>query len=247
MPREKRLHVGRFRVLDAQAQTPVIGPRLERVARERRGIARKLVRVAGAECGVRAEHASSFACAAVATSAAHSEYYSQETPINHALSIAREMDPARAENLAQVRARRGCWPRARRSTSSRWKRCRRTDRRPPRARLPRAEGNRLRLLLADPQRVRRAPPGKNAARGGCVDRAAGGGGAEDAARVPRMASRRGARPGAARHPLPGRLARSGAARGAAADERLGRAGLSPGLRRRFLRPHAREPCKSGRW
>ena len=53
-----------------------------------------------------------------------------------------------------------------------------------------------------------------------------------------------ARQGPARHPLPGRLARGRARRGAAADERLGRAGLSPRLRRRLLRPHAGRACQA---
>ena len=50
-----------------------------------------------------------------------------------------------------------------------------------------------------------------------------------------------ARARAARHSVPRGLARSRARRGAAADERLGPGGLSPRLRRRLLRPNAREP------
>src|SRR3954469_633658 len=54
-----------------------------------------------------------------------------------------------------------------------------------------------------------------------------------------MASRNRPRARSVGYSLPGRLPRGPARRGAFADERLGRAGLSPRLRRRVLRPHSR--------
>ena len=79
-----------FRVLDAQAQAPVSRPGLERMALQRGGMARERVGIARAKRGVGAEHGVVLGTHRGGDCRAR-ECYSQETPKNHVLRIARTM------------------------------------------------------------------------------------------------------------------------------------------------------------
>src|SRR5258706_9656238 len=70
--------------------------------------------------------------------------------------------------------------------------------------------------------------------------------AQAAARLPRMASRRGPCLRPARHSVSDGLRSGRSHRGAVADERVGRSRLPPRLRARVLRPNASEPGEKAR-